>query len=85
MHVFCSRPEQPFFVQPRPDHVLVVYPIWLPTGASRAYTACFMQVRSYLMAVELPALPPMLLTRLGMQWRDWKWHSKGASLSSSVP
>eukprot|EP00891_Asterochloris_glomerata_P007221 jgi/Astpho2/7221/Aster-01534 len=45
VHVFCSRPEQPFFVQPGPDHVLVVYPIWLPTGASRAYTACFMQWR----------------------------------------
>ena len=44
VHVVCSRPEQPFLVQPGPDHVLMIYPIWLPTGASRAYTACFLQV-----------------------------------------
>ena len=42
--VVYSKPELPVLVEKHNTHCSVFYPIWLPDGASRAYTAAFIQV-----------------------------------------
>ncbi|DBA87368.1 hypothetical protein WJX77_006866 [Trebouxia sp. C0004] len=41
--VMYSKPGQPILVKQNQDDCLVVFPIWLPDGTSRAYTNAFIQ------------------------------------------
>ena len=54
--VIYSRPGQPILVKRNQDDCLVVFPIWLPDGTSRAYTNAFIQVHAAYSPFMVPCL-----------------------------